>query len=176
MHEVRAGNLERLAVLFERHSGALYNHFLRMTNRDVSTSEDLVQEVFLRMLNYRTSYTGEGEFGVWMYRIARNVRIDYYKRHKREISPSPNAEETADTAISQGEKMQKVEQLDILNDALARLDPDQREILILSRFQEMKYREIAELLGCSPEALKLRAFRAMSELRAIYFRLSGESR
>jgi RNA polymerase sigma-70 factor (ECF subfamily) len=128
------------------------------------------------MLNYRTSYTGEGEFGVWMYRIARNVRIDYYKRHKREIFSFPNAEEIADNAISQDDIMQKVEQLDILNDALARLDPDQREILVLSRFQEMKYREIAALMGCSPEALKLRAYRALNDLRVIYLRLTGESR
>ena len=75
MLEVRDGGLERLAPLFERHHVPLYNYYLRMT-RDRELSEDMVQEVFLRILKYRHTFRGEGDFTPWLYHIARNVRID----------------------------------------------------------------------------------------------------
>ena len=78
MAEVRDGDVARFDVLFERHHARLYNFFLRLTGRP-GTSEDLVQEAFLRMLTYRSSYRATGPFTAWMYRIARNVFADHLR-------------------------------------------------------------------------------------------------
>ena len=57
---------------------------------------------------------------------------------------------------------------------MAHLPHDKRELLLLSRYQRLKYEEIAQLLGCSVTAVKLRVHRAMKDLRAVYFKLSGD--
>ena len=83
MFQVKDGDLARLGILFERHHKILYNFFLRLTgNREAS--EDLLQEVFLRMLKYRNTYKGSSEFTTWMFQIARNSRADYFRKKKFE--------------------------------------------------------------------------------------------
>jgi RNA polymerase sigma-70 factor (ECF subfamily) len=78
MEDVRDGRVEKLAVLFERHQVVLYNFFLRLTGNR-SASEDLVQDVFMRILKYRAGYQGRDRFAVWMFRIARNAHIDHLR-------------------------------------------------------------------------------------------------
>jgi RNA polymerase sigma factor (sigma-70 family) len=81
MISVRNGETEKLGHLFEAHHKRLYNFFLNQTgNRQ--TSEDLVVDVFLRMLKYRHTYKDEGSFSTWMYTIARNARVDHYRKNK----------------------------------------------------------------------------------------------
>ena len=79
MISVRDGNMEKLGMLFERHHGRLFNYFLHLTgNRHLS--EDLVQEVFVRLLKYRHTFRENSTFTAWMFQIARNVRIDYLRK------------------------------------------------------------------------------------------------
>src|SRR3954467_10573711 len=81
MLKVKAGNLDLMGLLFKRHHKALFNFLYHMTyQRDVA--EDMAQQVFYRMLKYRESFTGSGEFLHWMYTIARNVIKDQGKRKK----------------------------------------------------------------------------------------------
>ena len=82
MLAVRDGDVEKLGLRFEKHNKHLYNFFLRQTGKD-RESEDLTQEVFFRMLKYRHTYKNEGNFMVWMFKIAHNARNDYYKKHKQ---------------------------------------------------------------------------------------------
>ncbi len=79
MAQVREGRVEMLAILFERHHVRLFNFFLRLT-AERSLSEDLVQEVFLRILKYRHTYRGDSKFTTWMYQIGRNAHIDHPAR------------------------------------------------------------------------------------------------
>jgi Sigma-70 region 2 len=82
---VQQGRVSLLGVLFERHQRALLNFFLRLTgNRE--TSDDLVQEVFLRMLRYRSSYRPQSQFRTWMYHLARNVHIDRFRSSRGEVA------------------------------------------------------------------------------------------
>ena len=81
MLAVRDGDLDKLGHLFEKHHKQLYNMYLRQLE-DPLLSEDMVQEVFYRMLKYRHTYRGEGKFTTWMYSIAHNVRIDHFRRVK----------------------------------------------------------------------------------------------
>ena len=86
MLAVRDGDVERIGVLFDRHHRMLFNFFLRITgNRGLS--EDLVQEVFFRMLKYRSTYQGSANFTAWMYRIARNAHVDQARKRRLEIVP-----------------------------------------------------------------------------------------
>ena len=79
MAEVGAGQVARLAVLFERYHRALFRYFVSM-NGDREQAEDLVQEVFFRMLRYRTSYDPAQSFTAWMYQIARNAGVDQLRK------------------------------------------------------------------------------------------------
>ena len=173
MAAVGAGQVARLAVLFERYHRALFRYFVSM-NGDREQAEDLVQEVFFRMLRYRTSYDPAQSFTAWMYQIARNAGVDQLrKRGTAEVvdldsftlaSASPGPEESA----SRGQD------LALLRRAIEQLPEDKREILVLSRFQGMKHEDIAEVLGCEVGTVKVRVYRAIRALGQIYFTLEKE--
>jgi RNA polymerase sigma-70 factor (ECF subfamily) len=192
MEEVRDGNVEKLAILFERYHVMLYNFFLRLTgNRSIS--EDLVQDVFIRILKYRSSYKGQDKFIIWLYRIARNTHIDHLRKRKdevslgeqwdevpsQELSPPKKVEqaqewdEVPSQELSPPEKVEQAQEIVRLGLALAKLPLKKREVLILSRFQNLKYKEIAELLGCQIGTVKANIHRATKELGKAYFELSG---
>ncbi len=172
MEEVRDGKVERLAILFERHHVMLFNFFLRLTGNR-SLSEDLVQDVFFRILKYRKTYHGESKFSVWMYQIARNVHVDHLRKHKQEVPLDGQFEEPAGAEPPAAERMSAEVDVALLKRALDRLPLRKKEILLLSRFQEMKYREIAELVGCDIGSIKSTIHRAIKELGKIYFELQG---
>ena len=79
MCAVRDGDVDKLGELFEKHHKHLYNFFFRQTGKG-QESEDLTQDVFFRMLKYRHTYREDGDFKVWMFKIAYNARNDYYKK------------------------------------------------------------------------------------------------
>jgi len=172
MLQVKNGNTDQLGLLFERHHRALYNFFYRLTSKS-EVSEDLVQNVFLRMLKYRNTYTGQGEFKTWMYHLARNVHADHYQKDKRMgfSDDLSHLENNLESAFNPEEQTQKEEEMQFLQIALSRLDIEKREILVLNRFQGLKYKDIAELYGCTEGAIKVRAFRALEELKNIYLKL-----
>ena len=172
MTHVRDGDVRQLAHLFDRHHVRLYNFYLRLTGRR-DVSEDMVQDVFYRMLRYRQSYNPEGDFMAWMYRLARNVHRDRFRKWRHELSSPVEQEEPAAADPGPTEQLEQKEHADLLQKALSRLQAEKRELLILSRYQELPYESIAELLGCSVGAVKVRVHRAMNDLRKEYFQLAG---
>src|SRR5205823_11720081 len=80
---VRGGDVARLGVLFDRHHRALFDFFARMTGSRTA-AEDLVQDVFFRMLKYRDTFRVESRFKAWMFRIARNAGFDHFKKYQTE--------------------------------------------------------------------------------------------
>jgi len=172
MEDVKTGKVEKLAVLFEKHHVQLFNFFLRLTgNRGVS--EDLVQDVFLRILKYRKTYRGQSKFTVWMYQIARNAHIDHLRKGKGELPLDDQWEDVTEPDPSPAAQLERGEDIDIVRQALAQLPLKKREVLVLSRFQDLKYREIAELLGCQIGTVKAHVHRAIKDLGKIYYELSG---
>ena len=81
MVKVRDGDIGKLGLLFERYKKSLYGFFYGM-NRDSDLSEDLVQNVFYRILKYKHVFRGDGDFKVWMFHIARNVNHDHFRKDK----------------------------------------------------------------------------------------------
>jgi RNA polymerase sigma factor (sigma-70 family) len=173
MLAVRDGELDALGDLFERHHGPLFGFLVKLTGNHAA-AEDIVQTVFQRMLKYRHTYRDDGSFTAWMYHLARRCAADQY----RKINAAPSAvdpvdlQQHADDAPHAAQRAAQQDDQALLRQALARLDRDDREVLLLSRFQELSFAEIAGILECSVGAAKVRAHRALAELRATYFRLS----
>jgi len=172
MQDVKTGKVEKLAVLFEKYHVQLFNFFRRLTG-DRGVSEDLVQDVFMRILKYRRTYRGESKFTVWMYQIARNAHIDHLRKGKGELALDDQWEDVTEPDPSPAVQLEMGEDIDLVRQALAQLPLKKREVLVLSRYQDLKYREIAELLGCQIGTVKAHVHRAIKELGKIYYELSG---
>ena len=175
MIAVRAGDVGKLGLLFERHHRRLYGFFGRLTNQP-SASEDLVQTVFYRILKYRHTYRDEGRFTAWIYHLARKVAADHYRKNSRTpLGTDPNIlAEHPDDSRDSADQAADADDLSMLRIALANLPLAQREVLVLSRLQSVDHREIARLLDCSVGAVKVRVHRALKELREVYFKIRKE--
>jgi len=159
MLEVRNGTGVLLGVLFDRYHAPLFNFYCKSTG-DRAASEDLVQEVFYRILKYRHTYRPGTPFRTWLYHIARNARLDRHKKQAAQekleaLTPVPDQPPAA---------LERKQEAALLHRALLRLPDEKREVLILSRFQELSYQEIAQLLQCEVGAVKVRVFRALRDL------------
>jgi len=167
MLQVRDGACEMLGVLFDRYQTPLFNFYSKLTG-DRTLSEDLVQEVFLRILKYRQSYRPGTPFRAWVYQIARNARIDHFRKFPRERAFEP---EMLPPVVPR-DSAQEHQEAELLHRALLQLPEDKREILLLCRFQELKYEEIAKLLGCELNTVRTRIHRALQELRKSFNQLT----
>ena len=172
MQRVRDGDVDRLSILFERHQRALFQYFVHVS-RERDLAEDLLQDVFFRMLKYRQTYSSEGRFVAWMFQIARNTYMDHRrKRPVVEMAP-PEAREFTDPAPLADREVERGQEVALLRRALAALPEDKRELLMLSRFENLRYDEIAKILDCEVGAVKVRVFRAVKHLGQIYSRIAG---
>ena len=165
MFKVKEGDLEKLGLLFERYKKQLFMFFYRM-NHDKELSEDLVQNVFIRVIRYRYTFKGNGLFNVWLFHIARNVIYDHHRRNKtgRKESLDQNYDEFSQHTEEE-QSRQKDENLQLLNMAIERLDIKKKEVIMLSKIEGIKYKEIGELLNCTEGAVKAKVFRALRDLK-----------
>lgn len=180
MDRLCAGDTACLGDLYDRHGAAVVRHCRRMIG-DTEAARDLTQEVFLRVFRYRDSFEGRSRFTTWLYRITRNVCLDYMAREKRRMrfgasepaaghQNDPSAPGDAAAGI---ERRQMTEQLEA---ALGRLSPAHREIILLMKFQDMTYEEVSRVLDCTVNAARVRFHRAIAQLRDEYMksRRTGE--
>ena len=170
MHAVRNGDVAKLGVLFERYHRPLFDFLARMTGNPAA-AEDLVQDVFVRVLKYRATWRDEGRFETWLFRIARNARADYFKSR----GPEAPIDEAADHP-SHGphalDTLARDREVARLQRALMLLREDKRELIVLARYRGMKLDAIADLLGVEVGTVKVRMHRAVRELRDIFLRLN----
>ncbi len=169
MLQARNGDLETLNVLFERYCGMLYSFFMKRT-QEHSLSEDLTQEVFLRVLRYRASFKDDGHFKGWLFGIARNIQNRHWERHytKSEILNEDlrgeKAIEMIDTRNQPDVEACRSEDTALLYQALEQLSEEKRQIVIMRRIQNLSYAEMARILDCEAKLLKVRVCRAVAEL------------
>src|SRR5688572_8096113 len=113
MEAVRSGNLQQASLLFERYNRRIFNFLARMTmDRDVA--EDLTQNVFLRMIKYRSSFKDGNKFQSWIYQVARNVFSDHYQSVKNRKADFVDVEKMSDRMADSEEGVMKDEQERIL--------------------------------------------------------------
>ena len=175
MLAVRDGELDALGELFERHHGPLYGFLVKLTGHRTA-AEDIAQTVFQRMLKYRDTYRDDGSFTAWMYHLARRCASDHFRKSNAAPTATDPASlrDHADETPHAGERAAIRDDHALLHFALGQLDRNDREVLLLSRFQELSFAEIATILECSVGAAKVRAHRALRELRDTYFQLQKE--
>jgi len=168
MARVKNGNLAEMSVLFERYHLRLYNFFLKLTrNKDIS--QDLTQNLFYRMIKYKNSYRTDLSLKSWIYQMARNLHIDYCIDEKRSEELFLKTDSYPVEVVNDNNSF-KEEDYERLEDAFSYLTPSQKELIILSRYQGLKYEEISEIINQSVPAIKVAMHRAIKQLRIYYFK------
>jgi RNA polymerase sigma factor (sigma-70 family) len=174
MLAVRDGHLDAMGELFERHHGPLFGYLVKLTGNRTA-AEDIAQVVFQRMLKYRHTYRTDGSFTAWMYHLARRCASDHFRKAGPVVVDPSELESHADEARLADEAAASRDDHELLHRALGRLDREDREVLLLSRLQELSFAEVAAILECSVGAARVRAHRALRTLRDHYFRLQKET-
>jgi RNA polymerase sigma-70 factor (ECF subfamily) len=163
MLALRDGEPVAFDVLFRRHYETVRRLCARILSGDAD-GDDPAQETFLRVLRHRATFRGDARFTTWVYRIARNVCVEQLARQARDRKISERWALEA-SAVSPEEQPADAE---LLAAAMRALTPEQREVLVLCRFHELPFSEIATILGCTPGAARVRAHRALNSLREAY--------
>ena len=172
---VADGDASCLGTLFERHHRSVYRYCLQMT-RSQTLSEDLVQEVFLRLLRRVSSFRAEGTCKAWIFNIARNVTFDYLRKSQPSSSYDGANDESEDALVDHRSSEQVVagyQNLQLVQQALGELPATAREVIWLGRFVFEDYDELARALGCTAGAARVRMHRAMDALHSTFIRLTG---
>jgi RNA polymerase sigma factor (sigma-70 family) len=170
MEAVKNGDLQQASVLFDRYNKRIFNFLARMT-MDREVAEDLTQNVFLRLIKYKHSYREGNRFQSWIYQVARNVFSDHYQAHKNKKSNFIDVEKMSDHMADREESAEMEEREKILHRSLAMLSDEQRELLVLTRFQQMKYEDVAVIMETTVANIKVKVHRAIAKLREHYFEL-----
>jgi len=176
MLDVKAGDEQSFELLLRKYRTPLVNFLYRMV-RDTAIAEDLAQEVFLRVYRARQQYAPSAKFTTWMFRIATNLALNSVRdnRHRKmEISMDQSVDtgedeqkplEVPDRAPSVEQELVARCRADMILKAIHSLPEKQRAAVLLHKYQELDYDEIARVLKCSESALKSLLFRAYESLR-----------
>jgi RNA polymerase sigma-70 factor, ECF subfamily len=178
MLDVKAGDEQSFALLLQRYRSPLVNFLYRMV-RNREQAEDLAQEVFIRVYRARADYVPSAKFTTWLFRIATNLALNSVRdtRHQRmEVSldapVSADAEDGDERTLDVADKRPDIEQhlveearKEMIRHAIDKLPEKQRAAVLLHKYQELDYGEIAKILACSESALKSLLFRAYESLR-----------
>lgn len=169
----RAGDEGAFERLVERFSPLVYAFLTRFLG-PVPQREDLVQEVFLRIVRARQRYEPTARFSTFLYTIAFNLAANERARADLRRASSLDAEASGELAADQADgredtplqRSERVDAVQLVRDAIAALPEQQRMALILARYEDMPYAEIAAVLGSSEKAIKSLIHRARETLRA----------
>lgn len=158
------GDLKQFGLLYDKYAKKIYD-FVYFKTFHKETAEDIVSNVFLKGLeNIKNFDAAKGTFSAWLYAIARNTVIDHYRAKKTHV----NIEDVWDLGESEdfAGAIDNKDTLFKVKKYLEKLEPAQREIVIMRVWQEMSYEEIAEALGKSVESCRMSFSRTMAKLRA----------
>lgn len=162
MQQVATGKLHQLTVLFDRFHIRIFNFFNQMTQNKM-VSEDLTQDVFEKLIKYRSSYK-KGNFTSYIFTIARNIFSDHYQKQKKE-----RTENIQEETLNYKTDKNHTEEIQHLKKALLQLSNTEKELITMHRYQNISYQQIAEIIGSTEGAIKVRTHRALKKLKEIYF-------
>lgn len=170
------GDVRAFEVLLTRHRRPVFNFILRYV-RSRETAEDLMQETFLRVIRGAGNYQRQAKFTTWLYTIARNLCVDQSRRAKHRKAQSLDA--PMSSSADSGTLLDVIANDDLASDrqtvsnelrvkmeeALARLSEDQREVFMMRQFLDMPFKEIADVVGVPENTVKSRMRYALEKLR-----------
>lgn len=161
-----AGDHAAFAELVRRHQSWVFNLAFRFS-RDRQDTEELAQEVFLKVWKYARTFRGRSAFSTWLYRLAVNTCLNYRQKKKIDPEPLPLFGDFAAAADAAGTEILAQEQQILVNNALNALPARQKMALILANFEGKSYEEIAVIMKVSISAVETLLFRARQNLAAI---------
>ncbi len=172
MLRVKDGDAASFALLLERHRAPVVHFLYRMVNNQ-PVAEELAQEVFLRVYRARGSYEPTAKFTTWLFRIATHLALNWLRDGRNQkavqsldaVAENAPVKQLADRAPNVEEDMLRRARRDEVRRAVEMLPPKQRAAVLMHKFHEMEYSQIAKALGCSESALKSLLFRAYGKLR-----------
>jgi RNA polymerase sigma-70 factor (ECF subfamily) len=172
MLRVREGDAGCFAFLLEKHRGPVIHFIYRMVLNQ-AIAEELAQEVFLRVYRSRASYEPSAKFTTWLFRIATHLALNWIRDGKKEkLQDSLDDEvqegisrQVADRKPSIEQKMVRDARLREVRQAIETLPAKQRAAVLMHKYEEMEYSQIAGILNCSESAVKSLLFRAYETLR-----------
>jgi len=173
---VAGGDPSCLGTLFERHHRALYQYCLQIT-RQRSTAEDVVQDVFMKILRRARTFRGDGSFKAWMFNIARNEALNQLRKAKRRktvpADPSSLDAELVDSRSAEQAATGR-QAVATVQRALDSLPTAMRDVIWLGRFEFDGYDDLAAALGCTPATARVRMHRAMKQLGRVLESTGGD--
>jgi len=173
MLRVKDGDGASFGVLLEKHRSSVV-HFLYRMVQNHPVAEELAQEVFLRVYRSRSTYEPTAKFTTWLFRIATHLALNAIRDGKNERLQEHLDDDSSDMPVRQiSDSRPSVEQfmvyqarLDEVRRAVATLPEKQRAAVLMHKYEEMEYSQIARVLNCSESAVKSLLFRAYETLRA----------
>jgi RNA polymerase sigma-70 factor (ECF subfamily) len=173
MIRVKEGDGASFSLLLEKHRASVIHFLFRMVQNQ-AIAEELAQEVFLRVYRSRTSYEPTAKFTTWLFRIATHLALNALRDGKNErlhqrIDGDPadaRVRQISDTKPSPEAVMVRETRFEEVRRAVATLPEKQRAAVLMHKYQEMEYSQIANVLNCSESAVKSLLFRAYETLRA----------
>jgi len=161
--QCQQGQLESFGSLYDSYIKKIYNFIYYKTHHQ-QTAEDLTSQTFLKALAKINQFDiAKGHFSTWLYQIARNTVIDHYRTSRSEIDIQDVWDLSSDTDIAKDAEIK--DQLETVEKYLNQLDSNQREIIILRVWEQMSYKEIAEIVGKSEAGCKMMFLRSIEKLR-----------
>ena len=160
------GNAAAFEALYARHKAPLYRYVLRQVDRGIA--DELFQDIWTNLIHARDGYQPSAKFTTWLYRIARNRIIDFYRRQS--IRPVDSDQARIDTAAGRDceqpeQRIESRDKMERLMAALATLPREQREVFMLREQAGLAMDEIADITGAGHEAVKSRLRYALRRLR-----------
>lgn len=153
--------------VYDRYKKLIFNYFYRCTS-NIHTAEELTQDTFLKAFKYFGSFRGESSVKTWLFKIARNVFIDYSKKNRfQEVDIEKHQ-------IGDRGGIPRVDEKALIMKTLNHLTEVQREIIILRDINGFSYKEIAQITGCTEGQVKIGLHRARKRFREIYYIENGE--
>ena len=173
MLRVKQGDGTSFGVLLEKHRASV-THFVYRLVQEQAVAEELAQEVFLRVYRSRASYEPTAKFKTWLFRIATHLALNWIRdeRHERgterldDVPADVPARQVSDRRPSVEDELVYQVKLAEIRRAVAALPDKQRAAVLMHKYEEMEYAQIAKVLGCSESAVKSLLFRAYETLRA----------
>ena len=166
MRIVQAGDYSPASEIYDRYSGRIYNFAFRFL-KNAEAAEDATQEVFVKMLRHANQFHGDAKLSTWLFSIAANWCRDYLRKADNKAKDTDDVLVTLPTPpeLAPDRHLERRQDEQRVRKALEALTPEQREAILLSRYQGLSYAEIAQIAGCSEGAVKTRVFRAMETLK-----------